>query len=216
MEATQRYLVPRPAGIAFAVRSPAADPRRRIVLALLAGGADAPMQLAELAAESGIRDRREFAALLFQMQRDDWVHGDVRPLGLPHGSPAEAFPAMLPRLSSEGAAVLATGTGLCIAGFGVDTARSRHLAALAANMPRSLTHPSDRGSASGANADRMLGWQLPTPSGEPEFHAVPLNVGTQRFLLILGGVPQLGARAFTDLIGLLSRRYWRGVSGRIS
>jgi len=213
MEATQRYLVPRPAGIAFAVRSPAEDPRRRIVLALLAGAADAPMQLDELAAVSRIHDRREFVALLFQMQRDDWVHGDVRPLGLPHAPPAEAFPATLPRLSSEGAAVLATGTGLCIASVGVDQPRSYRLAALAADMPRSLTHPSDRESAS---ADRILGWKLPTPAGEPQFHAVPLNVGTHRFLLVLGGVPQLGARAFTDLIGSLSRRYWRRASGRVS
>jgi len=206
MAALQRYLVPCSAGVAFAVRSPAADPRRRLLLALLGGAADTPIELPQLAAHAGLANLRDLAPMLFQMQRDDWVHCELEPLGPSPFRPEEAWPDALAKLSSEGVAVLASGAGLCVASAGLARSQTERIAALAADMPLSLRGSRDRTSAHDARG--VLGyWELPSVPGARKLSAVALHVGARFFPLVVAGVPQLGTRAFIDLIGQLARRY---------
>jgi len=200
MATLQRYLVPCPAGVAFAVRSPAADPRRRLLLALLGGAADTPMELPQLALHAGLRDVRDLAPLLFQMQRDDWVHCELEPLGSAPFRPDEQGATALAQLSSEGIAVLASGAGLCVGYSGVDRSQSERIAALAGVVPANV-----RDSRPGA---RMLSyWELPSVRGVRTLSAVALHIGSRLFALVVAGVPQVGTRAFIDLVGQLTRRY---------
>jgi hypothetical protein len=199
------YLVPTVSGTEFAVASGAADARRAILLGLLRGAASRPVPLARLAELAEIPDRKSVGALLFKMQREGWLSGDVDPLRFPDNALAEALPPLLATLSLHGKAVLADNNGLCIAFAGFERPVADELAALGAGLfPLTRRFQRDLGAAIPL---ARATWSLQDGDCEVRLSVRPLHIGRHLFHLIQAGTPVTGSDAFLHLVALLSRRY---------
>jgi hypothetical protein len=203
-EVIRAFVVPNAAGVEFAVASDQNDPRRSIMWGLLRGAASRPTPLALLGELTGLPDRKALGTLLYRMQRDGWVQGDVEPLTLPPAPLDTAVTQLLAELSSEGAAVLSDSLGLCFAYSGLMRADADDLAALGASL-----HPLARRCRTGAppDAGAATTWGLLKPEGTIGFTLRPLHVGRHLFHLIVGGTANLRSQSFVRLVALLSRRY---------
>lgn len=199
-----RYLIPRPRGVVQAMRTHADDPRRRLVLALLRGGTDAPMQLGELGRAAGLPDARAVGALLFRLQREEWIDGGIEPLPLPDAPLAAVLPALLAQLSTGGRAVLSTADGLVYARVGLEKRDADDLAVLGAAL-HTLRRRAARDSL--ASGDAPFAWGLIDPSDRARLVIMPLYFGRRCLQLALGAEPRLETEAFVQLVALLSRRY---------
>lgn len=203
--AASAYLVPTCSGAEFAVASAAADARRAILSGLLRGAAGRPVPLARLAELAGMPDRKSVGTLLFKMQREGWLSGDVEPLRPPVDALADALPPLLAALSPHGRAVLAEGSGLCFASSGFVHPLDQQLAALAAGLyPLTRRCERDLGATLPLAQPR---WHLQDGAREAHLSVRTLHVGRHLFHLVLAGTPVADSVAFVHLVALLSRRY---------
>lgn len=204
-ETIPAYLVPTPAGARFVLGTRESDPRRLVLGALLRGGSSRPMPLAMLAEISGVADRKALGAILYRLQRDNWLTGDVEPLTVAREPLGEAVPPLLRALSESGHGVLADGSGLCYAYSGYSRDEADRLAALSTGLfPLwRLYHELPEISAQQGAA----GWTLVTGSGTARLTICPIFVGEQLLHLTLADAPNFESPAFVKLAALLLRRY---------
>jgi hypothetical protein len=198
------FLVPTPAGVDHAVAAREPDPRRSALSGLLRGAASRPMPLALLGELTGLSDRKALGALLYRMQREGWVQGEMEPLTLPPAPLDTAVAQLLAELSSEGTVVLSDSLGLCFACAGLARADADDLAALGAGV-----YPLARRCRIGLAKDSASApaWGLLKPEGGICFTLRPLHIGRHLFHLIVGGAVNLRSQSFVRLVALLSRRY---------
>lgn len=198
--------MPTAAGVEYACASPRREARRNVLWGLLRGGAGRPVPLASLAAWTGIAERREIRALLFRMQRDGWVNGEIEPFALP-SAPLDAALSEALASYSGGAALLADAAGLPVAFAGCERTRAGHLALTAAAL-----YPVIRA----ARATSEQGMVAPIVESVrdregAEFVLRALYVGSLRFHLLVSrdaaGASDERAGAFVRLAALIGRRY---------
>jgi len=204
-ETIPAYLVPTPAGARFALGARESDPRRLVLGALLRGGSSRPMPLAMLAEISGVADRKALGAILYRLQRDNWLTGDIEPLTVAREPLGEAVPPLLQALSATGHGVLADDSGLCYAYSGYNREDADRLAAfspglyplwrLYRELPENSSHP------------ETSAWTLVTGQGVTQLTICPIFVGDQLLHLTLAGATRLDSPAFVKLAALLLRRY---------
>jgi hypothetical protein len=204
-ETIPAYLVPTPAGARYVLNGCDPDARRLVLSALLRGGSSRPMPLAMLAEISGLPDRKSLGTVLFQLQRANWLTGDVEPLVVDREPLGEVVPPLLQALSVSGRGVLADDNGLCYAYAGCSRDDADRLAAFSTGLyplwrlyqelPE-LSDPRDSSS-----------WALVTGDGATRFTICPLSVGEHRLHLTLAGIASLDNPAFVKLAALLLRRY---------
>jgi len=199
------YLVPTPAGACYTLISREPDPRRLVMSALLRGGSSRPMPLALLADIANLPDRKALGAVLFQLQRDNWLSGDVEPLTVAREPLGEVVPPLLEALSSRGQGVLADDNGFCYAFSGYSRDDADRLAAFSTGLfPLwRLYHelPDDT-----AGADPTA-WALISGQGDARYTIFPLFVGEHVLHLTLAGTLNLESPALIKLAALLLRRY---------
>jgi hypothetical protein len=199
------YLVPTSSGAEYALASSRPDARRAILSGLLRGAASRPVPLGKLAELAGITDRKEAGGLLFRMQREGWLSGDVEPLRLPNTPLAEAVPGFLSTLSTLGMAVLADGDGMCFGYAGLERGTAEKIAAFSAGL-----YPITRRFENDLGSDAFLHHNLITTQNarqEVRFSVRALHVGRHLFHLTLAGAPAPGGDAFVQLAATLSHRY---------
>jgi hypothetical protein len=146
--------------------------------------------------------------LLFRLQREEWLDGDVEPLRLPVAPLADALPALLGELSSGGCAVLGTVEGLVYARVGFENRTAEQIAILSAGLRPLLDRVAPEALAS-ATENELHAWGVLDPRDRPRLMIVPLQFGTRCLYLALGAEPRLEASALVQLVALLSRRYER-------
>lgn len=204
-ETIPAYLVPTPAGARFVLGTRETDSRRLVLSALLRGGSSRPMPLAMLAEISGVADRKALGAILYRLQRDQWITGDVEPLTVAREPLGEAVPPLLQVLSESGHGVLADGSGLCYAYSGYSRDDADRLAAFSSGLYplwrlyRELPESALRQDASA--------WTLVNCAGVTQLTICPVFVGDQLLHLTLAGKTNLESSAFVKLAALLLRRY---------
>jgi hypothetical protein len=204
-DAIPAYLVPTPAGARFAVCAREPDPRRLVLSALLRGGSSRPMPLAMLAEISGLGDRKALGAVLYQLQRENWLTGEVEPLTVAREPLGEVVPPLLQALSASGQGVLADDCGLCYAYSGYAREDADRLAAFSTGLYplwrlyRELPEAAGPGETSA--------WALVNGQGETRLTICPVFVGDQVLHMTLAGTTQLDSPAFVKLAALLLRRY---------
>lgn len=199
----QAYLVPTPAGTWFAVAGNEKDPRRQVVHGLLRGAASRPVPLAKLVEWTGLPDRKAICTLLFKMQREGLLSGEVEPLVLPATSLAQSLEALLARLSDRGQALVSSEEGLCVAAAGFTHAESERLAALSAGLyPLYRQHRRHGSDAIGS----VPSWTLSAADGGT-LTVRTLHPGERVFHLVVGGTPLWETEAIVPCAALISRRY---------
>lgn len=204
-QATSAYLVPTPAGARFAIASLESDPRRAVLRALLRGGSSRPMPLAMLAEISGVADRKALGTILYQLQRHNWISGDVEPLTVAREPLEAAVPPLLAALSSTGHGLIADDQGLCFAFAGYGRAEAERLAAFSTGLYPlwRLYRENDRLTAPhGSTA-----WAVLTDAAEIRLTVCPLHAGDVVFHLTLAGTVNMDSPAMVQLAALLLRRY---------
>jgi hypothetical protein len=198
------YLVPTPAGAAFALASRLHDPRRNVLSGLLRGAASRPTPLALLTDLAAVPDRKSLGVLLYKMQRDGWLSGDVEPLLLPDAPLNESLPLLLGKLSATGKAVLSDESGICFAFSGYSAEDAARLAAFSAGLrPMAIRYSGDQD----GDAVIIRVSAQPGDSEESALSVFSLHIGKYTFILTLAGTAHAGSVAFVHMAGLLSRRY---------
>lgn len=201
------HLVPSGAGAEFAAASHRRDVRRGILWGLLRRAAGRPVPLGQLAEWTGIHDRREIRTLLFRLQREGLLNGDVEPFTIPAGAYDDVLTAMLQAVAGGGTAVLANAWGLTVAYTGCSHEQAQRLALAAASLSplvRTTGHDATE------SALAQIVQSVRDRDGE-EFAIRPLYVQQMGFFLVIPRVPAGKAddrsAAFVRLMALLGRRY---------
>lgn len=196
------FLVPTPAGASYAVAANKQDAKRNVLVGLLRGAASRPVPLNKLVEWTGITDRKAVRGLLFKMQRDGWLTGDVEPFSLPSTPLDVSLSPILAEISSEGMGVLSDAAGLCVAYVGCPRELAEKLAALSAAIyPFHRRYRNDIG---GDENMTSFTWSL---QGEGGFDLVirPLYLSDHIFHLTVANVPIFDGAAFVRLVALLSQ-----------
>jgi len=188
------FLVPTAAGAAYATSSGDGELRRRVLLALLRGGASRPAPFGDIALFAELADRKAAAALVFGLQREGWVSGDIEPLIAPRGPLTRLLPRLLAQLGGEASAILADSSGLCVAHSGTSRDEADALCAHVASLDPRLRRM----------AIDQNGWDLAASKAGERMTVRPLCVGRFRFLLVLGEGARADAASYIELVSVLA------------
>lgn len=200
--AVQAILIPTPAGAWYALAPGAPDPRRSVLRHLLRNGARRAPSLEELCEWTQCPDSREARMLLFRMQRDGWLSGDVEPLPERRDAVGDRLAMLLEALSDRKQALLADDAGLCVAATGMEEAMAERLASLAPVM-QELCRPFAIDGTQEGQASYVSGGSASSPGWTLNV----LDLGRLRLFLTVCGPSQRECEAVVELGALLLRRY---------
>jgi hypothetical protein len=201
------YLIPTPAGTLYAVGSSRNDPQRTLLWSLLHDTSSQQSTLDHLVEISGIADRKNVGQMMFKLQREGWLTSEDKPIVV-HQEPIQsALESQLASLAGSGQAVLSDEPGLRIAHTGFQREVADRLSILGAELLANA-NPARINPAWDDEEDGY--WQVSGRWGNTNATFVRLCVGTHRFMLAAGDKPRLDSMAFTRLVALLGRRYFRG------
>ena len=199
------YLLPTPGGAYYACSDPGDSPARTLLFNLMRMD-QSPMVTAELvrgwAAAGGEQDVIE---LIHRMQSVAWIQGDTQRRYPPRGSLEQVLPALLGKLSSAGKALLADGSGFYVSTYGYAHETAEELSALSADL--ASLYERHRRLLRNNIRIASAAWAVVDAAGNSQVGFWPIYVGTERFVLVIAGMPQLNQPAFTDLVWVLAKRY---------
>ncbi|WP_027859086.1 hypothetical protein [Marinobacterium jannaschii] len=199
-----RFLKITPAGAYYATVGSEPDDARALLLQLLSADISLPYS-PELIEELTDLDAQEAKELFDKLLTKGFVELADQPGVIVSEAIEKMLPELLPALSDVGRVVFADDQGFCLGVCGYDDAQAEGLAALAADL--------------GALHDRhraLLGreidvggesWGLIDPLGFSQIGFWVLNIGSQKFILVIDQMPKLNQQAFVDLLSMLARRY---------
>lgn len=189
-------------GLHYLISSAAPCADRSFLLRLLASGYDRPASIDQLNSWSG-EERKQVAQRIYGMLKRGWLQAVEQHSDTVNETNFRGFLQQLPELSSSGEVLLADAQGLVIRYCGFPEDRVNDLAASAARLL------SVNEAARQRNMDLYDGrpWPLVMHWGRLQAIAQLINLGPLKFVLIVGGNPQLENRAFPGLLGQLARRY---------
>ena len=199
------YLAPTPAGAFYAVSSPAKEPLRDLLLALLNQKETPRPVIEQLVDWSGSGNARSMMSLLYQAQSLSWIEGLDQPVLLPESGFGATAEILLRSLSASGKALLVDNMGCAVIRNGFDAETAEILSALSVDMfsiqdrhEKRLEKHFDLATA---------GWGALDSSGSSRLGTWPLYIGNIRLLLVVLGEPRFNCPEFTLLIWNLVRRY---------
>jgi hypothetical protein len=198
------YIAPTPAGAFYSSASPRAESARQVLQTLLQLKQTPRMTLEKLRAWTGADDL-EAQQLLYHLQSQALVQGFEEPHSCPEGPLEEVLPQILPLLSSDKKALLADDQGFYVASTGFPHEAAEELAALSASL--GVLHKRHRRLLSNNLGYHTSAWTLSDAAGNSQIGFWPLFIGEQRFSLVIGGIPRLSQKAFTELVWILGIRY---------
>ncbi|RVU86219.1 hypothetical protein EOL70_01865 [Leucothrix sargassi] len=199
------YLSVTPGGSFYSVQDDSDGFGRTFIKRLLTT-AETPAFSLDAARElSGLSDETETLEFVQLLQDAGFITGQKHSEVAPSGSLESMLPDLLQSLSSDGRAVLAEGQGLYLGSSGFPHEAAEELAALSASLTAIYKRHKDV--LKGNLGYTQRAWGLIDAAGNSEIGFWPLYIGSDRFTLIIGGMPQLNQPAFTQLIWALQRRY---------
>lgn len=154
---------------------------------------------------AGIADEEQLLTLLHHVDGLGWVQGLESPLRCNDESLEVQLPKLLKVLSVHGKVLLADQQGFYLASSGFPHEVAEELSALSADLAsmharRSGLLINNLGLASSA-------WAIVDAAGNGKIGFWPLFIGSQRFVLVISGIPQFNHPDFVNLVWVLSRRY---------
>ncbi|HET19431.1 MAG TPA: hypothetical protein ENO16_02330 [Chromatiales bacterium] len=199
------HIAPSPAGAYYAASSPLEDPARSTLIRLL-GQTESPAFRTDALREiTGLDDEQAALEHIYRLQDLGLVQGLPEGRHSPQGSLETALPGILAELAGRGKALLADEQGFYLAAHGFHHETAEELAGLSADL--GSLHTRHVGLLEGNLGLRTSAWALINAGGASEVGFWPLFVGRYRFVLIIGGTPNLNQAATLDLIWMLFRRY---------
>jgi len=199
------YLVPSPAGAYYAVSSSNPDPGRSLLLNIMQHKRAELLDtqwLEQLTGESeGLA-----AEILLELQNAHMVQGLDQAFEPPQGPLEKILPTLLADLAVSGDQVLlADDEGLALANHGFEAGQAEELSGLSASL--GLLHERHHHVLEQSLNLSSSAWAIVGAGGNSEVGFWPLYIGSQRFVLIIRGIPNLNRPALVSLIWALTRRY---------
>jgi hypothetical protein len=198
------YIAPTPAGAYYYSASAKPDPARQLLQALFCKE-ETPLLSADQLEKWCDSDSSTARLLLYHMQSRSLLQAFDEPHSCPNVPLEELLPSLLPTLSGDGKALLADDQGFYVASSGFPHEAAEELAALSANL--GILHHRHKRLLSNNLGYQTSAWTLGDAAGNSQIGFWPLYVGTQRFSLVIGGVPRLNHNSFTQLVWSLGIRY---------
>jgi len=180
------------------------DVSYRILLNILRYGSDYPFSTDLAKRWSGLDQDAALRAVL-RLQDLGFVYGKKNIQPIPEGRLEDVVPDLLARLSASEHALLADENGFYLSSHGFHHESAEEIAGLSAE----LVGIKQRHGRLLQNNLRVRSetWALVNPAGQSDLGFWPLRIGAQRFILVIGGQPQLHKQAFVTLVQVLDRRY---------
>ena len=197
-----------PAGAYYAVSSREDDAARRLLFAILREARTPLLDLKRLCAWSG-HGEDDALALLHRMQEVGWLCATEDLRDAPTAHFEQDIPALLAQMSGSERALLADEQGFALAVAGFSHEAGEELAALGAEL--AALHVRYQGLLRGNLRLNAGGLAAVDAAGHAQLGVWPMRIGEQSFVLIIGGMPLLHTRAYSDTVWGLTRRYAGGV-----
>ncbi len=203
----QEALYPRvtAAGAYYAISGSEVNPSRSLLCSLLKRTDNDPISLPELKELAKVEDNHSALNLLYRLQRLEFVYGMKQPEAASTENMEQRLPALLEQLSDTGRALLANDSGLYISAAGFHHESAEEVGALAGEMIR-LSEQHALLISNNLNIHQNA-WSICDPAGQSHLAFYPLYFGEYKFVLVIGGKPQLQNEAFVEFIEILYRRY---------
>ena len=200
-----RYLAPTPGGAYMATVGNESEPARRLLLALMADSTTPALTADSAKRWTGIGSDDAALEVAYRLQELALVQSYETARAARPGTLESLLPSLLAQLSGSGKALLADAQGfyLSTAGFPHETAEE--LSALSADL--ASMHERHAGLLRNNLGLAGRSWAVVDAAGNSQLGVWPLYVGSQRFALVLAGVPRLNQPAFVELVWALARRY---------
>lgn len=199
------YILPTPAGAYYSVSGPELEPSRRLLRALIRQPKSHLLTSTNLRTWTGDSVGDAGLELLYHAQSLGWVEGHAEQQIAPTGALEDVLPRLLPSLSSSGKALLADSQGFYVDSQGFPHETAEELSAASADL--ASLHERHHKLLRNNLGLWTSAWALVDAAGNSQIGFWPLYIGTQRFVLIIGGVPRLNNPALTHLIWSLNMRY---------
>ncbi len=198
------YLAPTPAGAYHAVAHTHDESARRLLLRLLALPQTPALTQAQLQdlSQLGPDAAQE---LLYRMQTLHLLQGLETPRTAPTGALENLLPGLLASLAGRNKALLADSQGFYLVSHGFHHETAEELAGLSADLGN--LHERHQGLIAGNLALQTSAWALINAGGNNEVGFWPIYVGSQRFVLVMTGLPHFNQPALIELVWILIRRY---------
>ncbi|MCB1785350.1 MAG: hypothetical protein H6953_09890 [Chromatiaceae bacterium] len=201
------HVTPSPAGAYYAVFSPEQDVTRRVLFGLMRSAATHPLDVHALKKLTA-QDANASLELLYRMQSLNLLQGFDDVQHAPQGPLDQLLPAILKKLAGQGKALLADGQGFYAASHGYHHETAEELSALSADL--ATLHERHHQLLNRNMSLHSSAWGLIDAGGTSQVGFWPLYIGTQRFVLVLSGVPNMNRPELVDLVWALSLRYAEG------
>ena len=199
------YLLPSAAGAFYVASGEQPDPARTFLRALFRERSAIRLTENSLLQLSGTEDLEQARQALKRIQDLGWLQGLERPRRCLDGALETLLPELLEPLSSSGKALLADRQGFYLGTVGFPHESAEELSALSADL--ASLHQRHQGLL-GSNLRLGSGaWAIVDAAGNGELGFWPLYTGSQRFALIVGGVPHFNQQGLVNLIWILNQRY---------
>jgi len=199
------YIHPTPAGAYYAVSATDNNPSRRMLQALLQQEFSPLLHVDMLKAWMGIEDDEQALRTLHHAQALGWVQGLEMPLECDQSPLEMQLPKLLCSIAPESKALLADSEGFYLASRGFPHEVAEELSALSAEL--ATVHRRRAGLLVNNLGYGSNAWAIVDAAGNSKIGFWPLFIGSQRFVLILSGIPKFNHPNFVDLVWILSRRY---------
>lgn len=201
------FVTPTPAGAYYASFSPQSERSRRVLFALMRQESSPRLSVSTLSALTG-EDETASLELLYRMQEMGLLQGFKEQQSAPAGPLDQVVPMILRKLAGEGKALLADSQGFYVASHGYHHETAEELSALSADL--GVLHERHFDLLNRNMSLQSSAWGVVGPGGGSEVGFWPLYIGSQRFVLVLNGVPNLHQPELVELVWVLSIRYAEG------
>ncbi len=203
----QEMLYPRitSSGAYYAVSGEEVNPSRIFLCNLLKQGVNKTLSLPLLKELANVDDDATALNLLYRLQRLEFIYGSASAETIQKVNLENRLPELMEKMSDTGRALLANDAGLYIAAAGFHHESAEEVGALAGEMIR-LSEQHALLISNNLNIHQNA-WSICDPSGQSHLAFYPLYFGEYKFVLVIGGKPQLQNEAFVEFVEILYRRY---------
>ncbi|HEY8158496.1 MAG TPA: hypothetical protein VIF10_07300 [Methylobacter sp.] len=200
------YLYPTPAGAYYAVASTKIDKPAQFLRLLLREPQTPAMNLDTLRRLMDMKNADDQCLeLLLHCQQLGWVQGINEPIGAPEGSLEVILPELLAAISLKGKVLLADNQGFYLSTSGFPHEVAEELSALSAEI--AAIHERRSGVLSNNMGISSNAWAIVDAAGNSKVGFWPVYLGTNRFVLVISGIPYFNRPELVTLIWALSIRY---------
>ena len=198
------YIAPSSAGAYYAIANPAMEPVRRFLFSLMREATTPFLNRFNLQTWTGL-GLEESLNLLYRVQSLGWAVGLEEEETAPEQPLEQLLTELLPKLSEEGKILLADNQGFYLTSVGFPHETAEELSALSADLASLYERHS--GLLQSNLGMPLQAWGMIDAVGNSQLGFWPLNMGQDRFVLVINGRPCFNQPAFKELVWALTRRY---------